>query len=143
MSADFRLLHIVVVEDNLADVLLVGECLNEMGMPHEIIHYKDGAEAINGLKQISEGAVPADLFLLDINMPKATGLEVLAKIKSDPKLKGIPVAILTSSVAPNEKVRAEQLGADRFIRKPSDLYEFLAEVGTTLKNLMSETPKSP
>ena len=127
--------RIVVVEDNFPDVMLVGESLQSLSIEHELIHYRDGAEAIKQLCQ-SDLESPPDVIVLDLNMPKVGGLEVLRSIKKSQDLSAIPVAVLTSSLSPDERAEAQRLGADRFLRKPVDLYDYLNQVGFMLQELI-------
>ena len=128
---------IVVVEDNFPDVMLVGESLNSQSIEHEIVHYSDGAEAINELCGPNPKSSYPDVIVLDLNMPKVSGLEVLASIKRCRDLSNVPVAILTSSLSPEERAAADLLGADCFLKKPVDLYDYLQQVGTMLRDLIS------
>lgn len=129
-------MRLVVIEDNAPDVMLIGEALAGSPSPFEIVHYSDGEEAIAGLTaDVSAGTLP-DLVVLDLNMPKVNGLEVLERIKQENSLSSVPVLVLTSSSAPEERREAERLGADRYLRKPFDLYEFLDQVGAILRELI-------
>ena len=137
MSPEQRTLRIVVIEDNTPDVMLIGETLRGSAIPYEIVHFKDGAEAISGLTDASAKQEPLpDLIMLDLNMPKVNGLEVLQAIKKLDSLAHVPVVVLTSSLAPDEKQEAERLGAARYLRKPLDLYDFLDQVGTIVRELI-------
>ncbi len=129
-------MRVVVIEDNAPDVMLIGEALAGSPTPFVIVHYGDGEEAIAGLTaDVSAGATP-DLIVLDLNMPKVNGLEVLQRIKEENSLSNVPVLVLTSSSAPEERQEAERLGVDRYLRKPFDLYEFLDQVGGILRELI-------
>ncbi len=128
--------RIVVVEDNFPDVMLVGESLLSLSIEHELIHYRDGAEAIKQLCGLGSESQYPDVIVLDLNMPKVGGLEVLRCIKRSQDLSNIPVAVLTSSLSPNERAEAQGLGADRFLRKPVDLYDYLNQVGSMLQDLI-------
>ncbi|MBV8072244.1 MAG: response regulator [Acidobacteriaceae bacterium] len=131
-----RAIRVVVIEDNTPDVILIGECLNGTSTPYELIHFRDGDEALAGVKSTVAGGRLPDLIVLDLNMPKVNGLEVLEAIKQDPVLANVPVVVLTSSAAPEERQAAERLGADRYLRKPFDLYEFLEQVGGIVRELI-------
>src|SRR5947209_20056152 len=110
--------RIVIIEDNPPDVMLVGESLAAQSIPHELIHYRDGTEALKNLAAAPDidGLAP-DVIIVDLNMPRMSGLELLTKLKQQPALVDIPVAVLTSSLSPEERDEAERLGADRFLRK--------------------------
>ncbi len=132
-----QLARIVVVEDSLPDVMLLGEALREQSILYELIHYRDGVEAVAKLNDPAELSVPPHLIVLDLNMPKMGGLELLANLRKTNMFDQIPIAILTSSLQPEEQAAAQKLGADRFIRKPVDLYDYLREVGGTLRDLLA------
>lgn len=137
MPGEARTIRLVVVEDNLPDVLLIGECLAGISVPFEIVHFEDGEQAIEGLRAaaVNEGVRP-DMIVLDLNMPKVNGLQVLRAIKEEGVLSGVPVVVLTSSAAPEEREEAEQIGANRFLQKPFDFYEFLDQVGGIVRELI-------
>jgi CheY-like chemotaxis protein len=131
--------HILLVEDNLGDVFLFREALKAAGVDYEITVISDGAEALNFVVdpvQYRAKGIP-DLAVLDLNLPKVEGTEVLEAMRSDPDLSSVPVAVMTSSPSPRDRERAVQLGARRFITKPLDLDEFL-KIGTVLKELLHE-----
>ena len=128
--------RVVVIEDNAPDVVLIGEALSGSPVPFEIVHFGDGEEAIAGLSAAVASGNPPDLIVLDLNMPKVSGLEVLQKIKQEPSLSSVPILVLTSSAAPDERAEAERLGVYRYLRKPFDLYEFLEQVGGSFRELI-------
>ena len=130
------LVRIVVVEDNFPDVMLVGESLQSLSIEHELVHYSDGEEAMAQLWGSEANSRNPDVIVLDLNMPKVGGLEVLARLKKSGDLSAVPVAILTSSLSPEERSEAQRLGADRFLRKPVDLYDYLDQVGSMLQDLI-------
>ena len=130
-----RLLRIIIAEDNAADVMLVREALDAHEIRFEMTHVKDGAEALAMLCDNPELLVP-DLILLDLNMPKVGGLEVLAAIQNNGTLAAVPVIVLTSSPAPQEQEIARKYGVIHYLRKPSDLYEFIEQVGGVIKNVI-------
>lgn len=131
-------LRVLVVEDNLPDVMLIEESLREMGAPYEITHYSDGEEAVTKLRSRSDGAGKFDVMILDINMPRISGLEVLSDLRSNDAYRETPILVLTSSLSPAEQKEALRLGASGFVKKPSDLYGFLSEVGTKVRQLVSK-----
>tara|TARA_B100001750_G_scaffold144456_1_gene115320 strand:+ start:105 stop:572 length:468 start_codon:yes stop_codon:yes gene_type:complete len=116
--------EILLVEDNPADVRLVTEVLGDPSI--NITVAEDGEEALTVLKGDS-GNKPLwpDLILLDLNMPKMDGLEVLAEIKKDPQLRVIPVVVMTTSEREQDIVKSYDLQASGYIRKPMDLIEFM------------------
>lgn len=127
--------RILIVEDNRGDVLLVDVALREAGLQFELIHLSDGEKAVEYLRKLGNGhAGPSlDLVLLDLNLPKRDGWEVLETLRSVPLKHPVPVMILSSSSAPNDIARAERLGVSKYIRKPSTLDEFLT-IGQTVKD---------
>jgi chemotaxis family two-component system response regulator Rcp1 len=126
LKADSKLMNILLVEDNPADVLLTMEALREGNTPHEINAVNDGLEALDYLRSEGRyaGAVCPDIIFLDINLPKKNGFEVLKEIKEDPALKLIPVIILTTSSSRKDIVKAYALCANCYITKPIDLDDF-------------------
>ena len=127
--------RILIVEDNRGDVLLVEVALRESGLRFELIHIADGEKAIDYLRELTNGngSPSLDLVLLDLNLPKRDGWEVLEELRSALK-HPVPVMILSSSSAPHDITRAERLGVSKYIRKPSTLDEFLA-IGRTIRQL--------
>jgi two-component system, chemotaxis family, response regulator Rcp1 len=124
-----RRMHILLVEDNPGDADLVLDAVREF--PCDVSVVSDGVEALEFLHR--EGchgtAREPDLVLLDLNLPKLGGREVLARVKEDPALKHIPFVILSSSHAERDLLDAYRLHANCFVTKPVDLHEFLASVG--------------
>jgi chemotaxis family two-component system response regulator Rcp1 len=119
-------IEILLVEDNPGDARLTREALS-MSKIHNNLHYaRDGEEAIRFLKRQGPfaDAPKPDLILLDLNLPKRDGREVLEDIKKDPLLMHVPVVILTSSQAEEDILRAYRLHANCFITKPVDLEQF-------------------
>ena len=125
-----RLLEILLVEDNPADVRLTVEALKEDKVSNHLSVVRDGAEALAFLhreRKYADSPRP-DLILLDLNVPKKNGHEVLAEIKTDPDLRRIPVVVLTHSDAEQDVARSYNLHANCHIKKPVDLEEFVMVV---------------
>jgi CheY-like chemotaxis protein len=122
-----NLLQILLAEDNLGDILLVRQALDEHNVPHELHVVRDGEEALAFVAHMGEqNGVPCpDVMLLDLNLPKVDGEEVLSEFRKHPKCAHTPVVIITSSDAHKDRVRMKDLGIARYFRKPSDLDEFL------------------
>lgn len=121
--------HILLVEDNPADARLTMEGLNGNGdLRIRISVAQDGLEALAFVKRKGKYATAPrpDLIVLDLNLPKKHGLEVLAEIKSDPGLKRIPVVVLTTSEAGEDVARTYELHANCFVTKPFELDRFIA-----------------
>jgi len=122
--------EILLVEDNPGDVRLTREALRE-GKVYNNLHWaKDGVEALEFLRQEGKhaGAPRPDIILLDLNLPKKDGREVLSSIKNDDRFKQIPVVILTTSEAEEDVLRSYQLHANCYITKPVDLEKFIVVV---------------
>jgi two-component system, chemotaxis family, response regulator Rcp1 len=114
-------IHILLVEDNPGDVDLAREALGQFKTPHTLRVASDGAQALEFLFE-PEGSAPVpDLILLDFNLPKTDGRELLAIIKNDERLGHIPVIVLTSSNAERDMQQAYRLHANCFLTKPTDI----------------------
>lgn len=118
---------LLLVEDNPGDVRLTREALRSGQIDVNLSVVHDGVEAIEFLRHQGQfaGAPTPDLILLDLNLPRKNGREVLSEIKTDPELKRIPVLIMTTSRAEQDVNRAYNLNANCYITKPMDLDEFL------------------
>ena len=122
--------EILLVEDNPGDVRLTREALRE-GKVYNNLHWaKDGVEALEFLRQEGKyAAAPRpDIILLDLNLPKKDGREVLQEIKSDETLRRIPVVVLTTSKAEEDVLRSYNLHANCYVTKPVDLEKFIVVV---------------
>jgi chemotaxis family two-component system response regulator Rcp1 len=137
-------IEILLVEDNPGDVRLTKEAFKESKILNNLSVVEDGKEAMAFLRQ--EGgytrASRPDLILLDLNMPKMDGRQVLAEIKKDPKLKNIPVIILTTSKAEQDILKSYDLHANCYIVKPVDLWQFNTVV-QTIKDFWLSIVKLP
>jgi chemotaxis family two-component system response regulator Rcp1 len=127
---DSRSVEVLLVEDNPGDVRLTREALRDGKVSNHLSVAKDGEEALAFLRR--EGpfadAPRPDVILLDLNLPRKDGREVLEAIKADPSLRTIPVVILTSSEAERDIARAYELNANCYITKPVDLDQFITVV---------------
>lgn len=123
-------IHILLVEDNEGDILLTTEALNEGKIKNTISVAKDGWEAIQLLEKKGKysGEPTPDLILLDVNLPKMSGHEVLSNIRSNEKLACIPVIMLTTSSSENDVLQSYQNHANCYITKPVDINDFLEVV---------------
>jgi CheY-like chemotaxis protein len=123
-------IEILLVEDNPGDVRLTREVLKEGRIHNTLNVASDGVEALDYLHRRGAFAdtKPQDLILLDLNLPKMNGREVLATIKKDPDLKHIPVVVLTTSSAEEDVLSAYDLHANCYITKPVDLDQFVRVV---------------
>ncbi len=125
-----RPVRILLVEDNPGDVRLTREALREAKVRNEMSVAMDGEEAIAFLRREGkfEGALRPDVVMLDLNLPKKSGLEVLKEVKSDKELMRIPIVVVTSSEAELDIVKSYNLHANCFVTKPVDLSKFLEVV---------------
>jgi CheY-like chemotaxis protein len=114
--------RVILVEDNMADVELVKISMKELEKPVELVHVGDGQELLNFLQSanLSEIAV----ILLDLNMPRVSGIDVLRHMHGDESLKRVPVVMFTTSNSKTDILRCYELGAKAFVCKPLDIFEF-------------------
>jgi CheY-like chemotaxis protein len=124
---DWHAIEILLVEDNPGDVELTREALNAAKVSNHLHVVDDGAEAVDFLFRRGRfaDAVRPDIVLLDLNLPKKDGRQVLSEIKAEPDLAQIPVVVLTTSQAKEDILRAYQLHANCYISKPVDFNQFL------------------
>jgi CheY-like chemotaxis protein len=127
---DGRPIEILLVEDSPSDTELTREALRDAKVRNHLTVVEDGVQAMDLLRQQGPyaGAPRPDLIMLDLNLPRKDGREVLAEIKEDPDLKAIPVVILTTSQAEQDILRAYNLHANCYITKPVDFAQFLQAV---------------
>ena len=123
-------IHILLVDDNEGDILLTKEALDDARIINKISIASDGVEAIRFLRKRAKSLEMPDLILLDINLPKMDGTEVLGIIKNDPELKRIPVIMLTTSSAEKDILASYNNYANCYITKPVDLDRFMDVVRT-------------
>jgi CheY-like chemotaxis protein len=134
------LLEILLVEDNPADVYLVREALREYDVDCAMRVASDGEEMLRIIS--SEGAAAEaqrlGLIILDLNLPRHDGTEILQRLWESTEFAHIPVVVLTSSDSPRDRMVADQFGATCYLRKPSSLEQFLS-LGAVLKDLLEQT----
>lgn len=128
--------RIMLVEDNRADVYLIQQTLNHHQIPYELICYGDGEEAITCLQK--DDCIVPDVILLDLNLPRLGGFEVLQAIRGNPSLGRVPVGILTTSNAKHDRHRATLIGVEQYIHKPIRFREFLDEVGRAIAEMLAK-----
>lgn len=121
--------EILFAEDSMDDAMLTIRALTKSGFTNKLLHVKDGAEALDymycrGIYADRDPKFYPKLVLLDLKMPKMSGMQVLEKVKSDPDLKSIPVVILTSSQEDPDIAKCYELGANSYIVKPVDSNNF-------------------
>jgi CheY-like chemotaxis protein len=130
-------MRIFLAEDNLADVWLIEEALKRQSLAFELDHYLTAEQAINAAETCGSDGFPLpDLLLLDYNLPRGNGSEILAAAARNPRLANVPKAILSSSLQPAEQQEARRLGASWFLTKPANLADFLREVGTAVAEML-------
>jgi CheY-like chemotaxis protein len=122
-----RPVEILLVEDNPGDARLTREALKEGKIRNSLHHAIDGVEAMAFLRREGkhQDAPVPDIVLLDLNLPRKDGREVLSEMKQDPRLRSIPVVVLTTSEAEQDIVRTYELHANCYITKPVDLEKFI------------------
>jgi CheY-like chemotaxis protein len=125
-----RPIEILLIEDNAGDARLAREALREAKVRNNLTWIADGVEALAYLRHERNyaGTPRPDLILLDLNIPRKDGREVLSEVKTDEKLKRIPVVVLTTSQAEEDILRAYHLSANCYISKPVDLDQFIRVV---------------
>ena len=125
-----RPFDILIAEDNEDDILLIREAFEEVKMVNRISVVRDGEEALaylRGHEPFREASMPG-MVLLDINMPKKTGLEVLTEIKAELRFRALPIVMLTVSERDEDIIRSFEQGACSYIRKPVTFTRFIAVV---------------
>ena len=132
MAMDGTTLNMMVAEDNDDDILMLREDVSGLGFVSLARVARDGEECLEHLKALDGSALP-DLLLLDINMPKVNGFEVLRAVRGDPRLKNLSVVFLTVSTREEDMALALSLGASAYISKPMDYEDFRSLVGTMLR----------
>jgi chemotaxis family two-component system response regulator Rcp1 len=139
-----HLITILLVEDNPGDVRLTREALKESKIRNVMYDVSDGIEALDFLHQRGKykNGIRPDLILLDLNLPKKNGLEVLAEIKSDQNIKRIPVVILTTSESDQDIVRCYNQYANAYVTKPVDLDQFMVVI-KSIEDFWLEIVKLP
>lgn len=118
---------ILLVEDNPGDVRLVREALGESGQSVRMEVARDGEEALEILRRGGSARLP-DLTILDLNLPKKDGREVLAEMRADPRMRSVPVVILSTSQADEDINRSYELGANCYINKPVEVERFIEAI---------------
>jgi chemotaxis family two-component system response regulator Rcp1 len=136
--------RIVLVEDAEPDVILVREALESNHLTFDLHVLEDGEQAVEYLERLDRDGTdtPPHLFLLDLNLPRKSGDQVLQRLRQSPKWNHIPVVILTSSDSPRDKAKASQYQVTEYFRKPSRLEEFM-KLGVLVGELLhsAEAPK--
>ena len=125
-----RPMEILLVEDSLSDAALTMNALEQGGVKHRMTLIRDGEEALEFLRRKGKfaRAPRPDLILLDLNLPKVDGREVLAEVRGDSGLSSIPVVVITGSKEYEDELRSQQLAVESFLTKPVDMPKFLSLV---------------
>jgi CheY-like chemotaxis protein len=128
--------RVLVIEDNPADVDLLTRAFAFHGIKQEIVALEDGEQAIRFLDDL-HSKPKVDLVIIDLNIPKHDGIEVLNRYRTHPLMVDVPVAVFTSSGSPAERNRAMTLGVTAYLRKPMELDEYLA-LGATFRDMLAK-----
>ena len=123
-----RPVEILLVEDDPGDTLITTEALAQSQLSHTLRTVTDGEQALAYLRGDVEGAVRPDLILLDLNLPRLSGTEVLREVKASADLRRIPVIVFTTSTAQEDILRSYDLHANAYITKPLDMEQFIRVV---------------
>ena len=141
---EIKVIDVLLVEDDAGDVLLIEEAFADNKVRNRVHHVSDGVDALAFLRREGEyaDAPHPDLVLLDLNLPRKDGREVLAEVKGDPSLRDIPVIILTTSSAPADVTLAYDRGANAFVRKPLGM-DRLIEAAASIRDFWLRTATLP
>jgi two-component system, chemotaxis family, response regulator Rcp1 len=130
--------RILVIEDNISDVFLLERALKKQDLRYELVHLLNGCDALAFIRRqgpYAEAAIP-DLILMDLNLSKYTGEDILREIRAVEHLTGVPVCVWSSSQSRQDQFLLKSLGVSQFITKPSGLDQFMA-IGKTIKDLLA------
>ncbi len=133
---------LLLVEDNRADVFLVRRAIEFHRVPVRIVVAQDGEEALQYLEEAASGPSAAcpGVMLMDLNLPKRSGIEILERLRELPQYSAVPVIIVTMSDSRNDRERTAHLGATRYFQKPDTYQEFL-RIGEVLNEVLLEARK--
>jgi len=129
--------RILVIEDNESDVFLLDRALKKQDFPFELVHLLNGGEGLNFIRRLgpyTDAPIP-NLILLDLNLSKYTGEDILREIRNAGHLAGVPVCVWSSSRSRQDESLLKSLGVSRFIPKPSGLGQFM-EIGKIIEDLL-------
>lgn len=132
--ASSRAVHIVIAEDSHPDVILFREALRSVGVDAELKVFSNGEECAEHLRRTEE-PLP-DLIVIDLNLPKVDGFDLIRVVRGQERYARVPVAVLTSSAVAQDRRMSLDLGANVFITKPSGLDDFMETVGSTIRTLL-------
>ena len=135
--------RILLVEDSVADAKLFAIALDEAGSTSEVMTAEDGDDALRKLTAIVHGDIPRpDVVVLDINLPRVNGIDVLRRIKGDPELRTMPVVVFSTSRADVDVAAAYACGASSYVVKPVDLHRFM-DVVRSIESYWTATVRLP
>ena len=137
-ASDARAARILVIEDNRSDVFLLHRALNQQGLRFELVHLQSGGEALAFIRRQGpyvDAATP-NLILVDLNLSRYSGEDILREIRSAVHLGGVPVCVWSSSRSRRDEALLKDLGVCQFITKPSGLDQFM-EIGKIIKDLLA------
>jgi CheY-like chemotaxis protein len=129
---------VLLVEDNPTDVFVIMRVLQECGLDGHVRVASDGQEALAYLQNLAEdgSSVSPALVLLDLNVPKVPGIDVLRQVRAGPRSRHTPVIVVTSSVSEGDRTAAESLGAEAYFQKPNDLGAYM-ELAHVIKRILA------
>ena len=138
-------IEVLLVEDDPGDVVLIQEAFEDNKVRNRLHCVSDGVDALRFLRRQDEfaDAPRPDLILLDLNLPRKDGREVLAEVKADPELRRIPIVVLSTSRAERDVVKSYDLNANCYIVKPADLDEFVDVICSTERFWLDTVTRSP
>ena len=134
-----RLVQILLAEDNDGDVLLVRKALDEFVGGYQLLLARNGEEALQILERagVDSSAPCPDFAVLDLNLPRCSGIQILKRLRKTPRCAAAPVIVFTSSDSPQDKAEAFRLGANRYFQKPTDLDGFM-QLGRLVKESLPD-----
>jgi CheY-like chemotaxis protein len=136
-------LNVLLVEDNPPDVMLVRQAPRQHGIEFTLHQATDGEQALAYIDRMGnqEETPCPDVVLLDLNVPKGEGVELLQAVRSSPKCPEVPVIVLSSSANPEDRAKVAKAGATQYFRKPIDLDQFM-KLGSLVKEIVQNRPSS-
>lgn len=143
-AEDAQIFHILLLEDNPADIYLFREAFKSAGLNFVLTVIENGADGLAFARRQGKYAASSvpDLALLDLNLPKCGGASVLEAMRQNKDLERVPAFIVSSTAGPREQARAKELGIERFITKPPDLEDFL-QIGQVVKEVLLKRRAGP
>lgn len=131
------MIRVLLVEDNVADVELVREALSCCDLQHEMEVASDFEEARQFIEQIGVSETRPDVVLMDLNLPKGSGLDLLRMLRAKPGGHNVPVVVVSSSNAPSDRARAAEYNVKDYFRKPADIDEFM-KLGPMVRSIVGK-----